>query len=208
MDLSLGGLLAMARDTVSDPREGARRIMAIDLTLQERWLTLLLMAIVSTLIAEVSVSIAPAPPPAPVTQPVQQVMLVLMSNPVLAALTQTAALFTGTLAVHRFGQARGGTGSLADAVSLMAWLQFIMLLLLVAQVLAEVLLPPLAALIGLGSVPLFFWLLTNFVAELHRFRSLGATFAGVIVGLFVLILALAVVMALVLGPFMPAVERG
>lgn len=188
------GLLTMARDTVSDPRGGARRIMAIDLTLQERWLALLLMAVVSTLLTHLSFALAPVE--------TQDFMGDFIASPLRTAFIQAVVLFAGTLAVHRFGQARGGTGTLADTVSLMAWLQFILLIAQVAQVVAEMLLPPLAQLIGLVAVALFFWLLTNFVAELHGFRSLGATFVGVILGM----MALAFLMALVLAPFMPAVE--
>lgn len=193
MDLTLRGLLALARDTISDPRGGARRIMSIDLSLQERWLALLLMAVVSTLLTHLSFAMAPAA--------AQDFLGEAMSSPLRTAAIQAIVLFAGTLAVHRFGQARGGTGTLADSVSLMAWLQFILLIAQVAQIVAEVLLPPLAQLIGLVAVALFFWLLTNFVVELHGFRSLGATFAGVILG----IIALAFVLALVLSPFMPAV---
>lgn len=196
------GLLAMARDTVSDPRGGARRIMSIDLTLQERWLALLLMAVLSTLVAQLVLAFAPPPPDDPTANPAQKMMQEVLSVPIPAAIAQAVALIVGTLAVHRFGQARGGTGSLADTVSLMAWLQFITLVVLVAQVVAGLVLPPLVALIGVVWVPLFFWLLTNFVAELHGFRSLGATFLGIIAGILVLVLAA----TLVLGPFLPAVE--
>jgi hypothetical protein len=193
MDLSLGGLLMMARDTISDPRGGARRIMAIDLSMQERWLALLLMAVVSTLLTHLSFALAP---PA-----AQDFLSEAMSSPLRTAGFQAIVLFAGTLAVYRFGRARAGTGSLANTISLMAWLQFILLLAQVAQVVAEMLLPPLAQLIGLAAVALFFWLLTNFVAELHGFRSLGATFLGVLLGM----MALAFVLALLLAPFMPAV---
>jgi hypothetical protein len=194
MELSFMGLLTLARDTISDPRGGARRIMAIDLTLQERWLALLLMAVVSTLLTYLSLALAP--------QAAQDYLGEAMSSPLSTAGIQAIVLFAGTLAVHRFGQARGGTGSLADAISLVAWLQFILLIAQVAQVVAEILVPPLAQLIGLGAVALFFWLLTNFVAELHGFRSLGATFLGVILGM----MALAFVLALLLAPFLPAVQ--
>lgn len=193
MDLTLRGLLAMARDTVADPRAGARRIMAIDLNLRERWLALALMAVISTLLTHLSFALAPAAARAFLDD--------AMASPLRTAVIQSVALFAGTLAVYRLGQARGGTGSLADAISLMAWLQFILLLAQVAQVLAEVLVPPLAQVIGVAAVALFFWLLTHFVAELHGFRSLGATFVGVLLGM----VALAFALALLLAPFLPAI---
>ena len=65
--------------------------------------------------------------------------------------------------------------------------------------LAQVLVPPLAGILALAEVALFFWLLVHFVAELHGFKSLVATFAGVLGGLCLLILALAVILAPFIG---------
>lgn len=194
MDLSLVGLLTMARDTLSDPRGGARRIMSIDLSIQERWLALLLIAVLSTLLTYLSLGLAP--------KEARDYFGEVMASPVATAFVQAIVWCTGTVAVYRFGRARGGTGTLADSISLMAWLQFILLIAQVAQVVAEVVVPPLAPMIGLVAVAVFFWLLTNFVAEMHGFRSLGATFAGVIAGM----VALAFLMALLLAPFMPVLE--
>ena len=60
----------------------------------------------------------------------------------------------------------------------MIWLQFIMALLQAVQLVAVLILPLLAALLGLVGLGLFFWLLTGFVAELHGFRSPMQVFAG------------------------------
>ncbi|MFN3145271.1 MAG: hypothetical protein ACE368_08365 [Paracoccaceae bacterium] len=70
----------------------------------------------------------------------------------------------------------GGGGSLDDTILLMAWMQWILVGLQVIQILALLVIPPLVGLIVLAGMGLFFWLLTNFVAELHGFRSLGRVF--------------------------------
>lgn len=191
MDLTLAGLLTMIRDTLSNPREGARRIMAIDLSMQERWLALLLMAVVLSLLTQFYLAMAPADTPAYLVE--------MMSSPLRVALFQTVWLFSGALAVYRFGKAWGGTGALADAVSLIAWLQFIMIVAQLATVVIELILPPVAPLVELAVIGVYFWLLTHFVSELHGFRSLGATFLGILLGM----VALLFVMAFVLYPFMP-----
>jgi hypothetical protein len=94
---------------------------------------------------------------------------------------------------------RGGTGTFPDALILMVWLQFILLCVQLVQVLAGVMLPVLADLIGLAGLGLLLWLLTNFVAELHGFRSLIAVFAGLVAGAFAFTFVAAFLLTLVLG---------
>ena len=63
----------------------------------------------------------------------------------------------------------------------------------------QVLLPPFAPAAYLAGLALFFWLLTNFVAELHGFDSLSKTFFGILVVLAVPILLLGFGLALVIA---------
>ena len=101
---------------------------------------------------------------------------------------------------HRIGRAFGGVGSLADAFLVVIWLQLIMLFVQLAQLLALILAPPLAGLLGLAGFVLFLWLLVNFIAELHGFRSLGAILAAVVVTFFLAAFVVAILLGLFLGP--------
>jgi hypothetical protein len=102
------------------------------------------------------------------------------------------------LVVWKVGQGFGGTGGLRETISIVAWYQFINLCLQVVLILSEVVLPPLAVLvIAVGSVAQM-WILVNFVAELHGFRSIGKTFAGIL-GIIMLI---SFGLALVLAPYL------
>lgn len=190
MDVTFKGLVRLARDTVASPRDGARAIMAINAPVEARWAALALMAVGSAILTHLSFALMP--PSA------QEMMGGAMSSPFRTVLLQGGVLFAGVLMIHRVGRARGGRGSLPDAVSLVAWLQFVLLCLQGVQLVAQVILPPLADLIGLVGLFLFFWLLTHFVAELHGFQSMGATLAGILVTLF----AMAFVLALLLGVFL------
>lgn len=197
MDVSFKGLLRLARDTVSAPREGARTILRIDAPVEARWAALALMAVGSAILTHLSFALMP---PA-----AREMMGGAMSSPFRTVVLQGGVLFIGVLLIDRVGRWRGGRGTLPDAVSLMAWLQFVLLCLQGVQLVAQVILPPLADLIGLVGLFLFFWLLTHFVAELHGFQSLGATLAGILVTMF----AMAFVLALALGfLFMPAAQMG
>ena len=196
MDLSLTALLTQVRDTLANPRGGAARIIALEIPGPVGWIAVLLMAVVSTLLAYVSYHLSP---------PETRVFFAeAMAIPLRTAFLQLFVWVAGTFAMYRIGRARGGRGTMDDAVALVAWLQFVMLVLQGVTLAAQLLVPPLAGILALAEVAVFFWLLVNFVAELHGFKSLAATFAGVLAGLCVLFLILAVVLA----PFIGSVGMG
>ena len=191
MDLSLLALLRQVRDTLADPRGGARRIIALRVPVQVGWIAVALMAVASTLFTYLSIGLSP-----PATQ---AVFAEAMSSPLRTAFLQMFVMVAGVFAIWRIGRARGGRGTMDDTVALVAWLQFVMLVLQAVTLVAQILVPPLAAIIGLAEVVLFFWLLVHFVAELQGFQSLVATFAGVLAVLCLLVFALAVILAPLLG---------
>jgi hypothetical protein len=177
MDLTLSTLLQMARFTVQSPREGARMVMKANLPMAARWSALALMAVVSSVLAHLSIRLMPAAS--------QIEMGSVMSSPISTAILQGGLMLASVYAIFWVGRWRGGTGSFADALILMVWLQFILLILQVIQIAVQIILPPLTDLIGFVSIGLFLWLISNFIAELHGFRSVLMTFLGVLATLFV-----------------------
>lgn len=188
MNLSLPHLLELVRFTLQRPREGARMVMRADLPNRARWVALALTAVCSALLAHVAFSLMPAQtmtefggtPPAPFT----------------TALVQAGLMVASVQAVYWIGRWFGGQGRFEDALILMVWLQFILLVLQVLQIVVQVILPPLASVVGMASVGVFLWLLSHFVAELHGFASARTTFFG-IMGVF---LGLGVILWLFLLP--------
>jgi Yip1 domain len=175
MDLSVSGLLAEARLTLRDPRAGARRIMALGLPASAGRPALGLMAITSAILAHLSLAAVDPAAGDPFGD--------LMSSPIRTAVLQFVILMAAVWLIHAVGRARGGSGSLAQALSLMVWLQLLMLGIQIVQLVLQLALPPVAGLVNIVGMVLFFWLLTNFIAELHGFRSRLAVFGGVVVGL-------------------------
>jgi hypothetical protein len=192
MDLSLATLLKEVRDTLADPRGGARRIMALQVPVQAAWVVVLLMAIASTLLAYLSYHLSPAE--------TRRFFAEAMAIPLRTAFLQLFVWVAGIIALYRIGRARGGRGSMDDTVALIAWLQFVMLVLQMVTLAVQVVVPPLAGFLALGEILVFFWVLVHFVAELHGFRSLAATFAGLLGGMFLLVFALAVIVAPFIAP--------
>lgn len=176
MDLTLASLLQLARFTVQSPREGARMVMQANLPMPARWVALALMAVVSSVVAHLSMRMMPAE--------AQAQMGGMMASPISTAILQAGLMVVSVHAVFWIGRWRGGRGSFADALILVGWLQFILLILQVVQIVAQVILPPLSNLIGFASIGIFLWLLSNFIAELHGFRSVFMTMLGVLATLF------------------------
>lgn len=191
MDLSLKTLLLLARETVIDPRKGARIVMNMGLPISTGWLVLLLMAVFSALFTQFTVALMPA------TE--VEMLGGAVSSPIRTAILQWGVMLASVHAVYHIGRWRGGKGALVDAVVLMAWLQFVLLCLQVVQLVSLVILPPLSELLGMVGLALFFWLLTNFIAEMHGFKSLAMTFVAVLICLILAAFALAFVVVLFFG---------
>lgn len=191
MEITLANLLGMVRDTLREPRAGAARIMALNVPSAAGWTALLLMAVGSTLLTHLSIALMPAS--------AQDYLGPAMSSPIRTAIIQWVVMLVSVHAAYRIGRWRGGDGSLSDTVALMAWLQFILLCVQVLQLVAQVIVPPLSNWLGIAGLLLFFWLLTNFVAELHGFRRLGLVFVGVLLTLLIAGVVLGLAFALLIG---------
>lgn len=189
---TLGSLLRLARDTVANPREGATTVLTFAPPRQALWLMLALVVVVTMLLGFVFNMVAPPAPGDPAVQ----------ISPVTLGLVQGVLLIVMVHAIHRIGAAFGGTGRFEESLLLVIWLQFIFICIQVLQVLAMLILPVLGPLIVLLSIALFFWLLVNFIAALHGFRSLGQVFVMVILTLIGIAFLASIILA-ILGVQMP-----
>lgn len=180
MDTSVSALLGLVRATLSDPRQTARLLMNSDLTMAERWQAFALVVVLTVLLGQGVLLLGPG---------------VGFGNPLGWVFMEAAVFLVAVAAVHQVGRAMGGQGLFGDALLLITWLQVMRLFVLLAQLLALVILPPLASLISLGGLVLILWLLTVFVAELHGFNSLGRVFLMIIVTAVGLSFMLAIVLS-------------
>jgi hypothetical protein len=181
----------MIRATLVAPRAAAAAVLKIGFSPAVGWLALMLMAVGSALISHLSFALMPVE--------VQEFWAQALGSPIRTAILQWVLLLISVHAIHKIGRMRGGIGSLDGAVVLMAWLQFVLLCAQVVQLVALILVPPLAGILGIASMVLLLWLLTNFIAELHGFKSLGLTFVGILVTFFTAIFVMAIVQILLFG---------
>lgn len=176
-------------ETLQDPQKGARRVMALKLTLAERLQAFALAVLVSVILAQITRLVLPADE--------GTAMGVMLGTPVQTGLLQTAVLAVTFLAMFLIGRAFGGVGTWPDALLLVVWLEFIMIGLQAFQTLAILILPPLGWMIGLAGLGLFLWLLTHFTAALHRFASLWRVFGMIVVSVVVTAFALSILLAMI-----------
>jgi hypothetical protein len=187
--LTLGNLLRLARDTVSNPQEGAATVLSYAPARQALWLMFALVIVLSLLMREVVGLIIVLPTDGPIMGPLQ-------NSPVILGLLMAGLLFVTIHAVHRIGVFFGGTGSLEEATLLVIWLQFILVCLQVIQLATLFVLPPLAGLITILAIALYIWLLVNFIAVLHGFTSLGMVFVATLLSAFALLFAFSLVLSI------------
>ncbi len=185
-------MVTLARLSLEDPRAGVRSLLSQDVPLPARSVGLLLMAVASTLLTHLGFLLLPPPEDA--------LSVFMVQSPLRTALIQWLILAASVLLIYRIGRAWGGKGSLPDTLLVVVWLQVIMLGVQVTQLVVLIVVPPLAGIVYLGSLVLFFWLMTSFVAELHGFASRGAVLAGILVASIGVAIVLVLVLTLLFGP--------
>jgi hypothetical protein len=177
--------------SLRNPRQAARMVIGWPLTAAERWSILALSAVCSTLSAEFLVSLAPA-----VADPMTAAVL---ASPIAFAALQFAGLAVMAGLVFLGGRLFGGIGSFSEVLSVIGWVQIVLLGLQLAQIVAMLTVPALAALVGLVSIAVTLWILPNFIAEVHGFRSAFKTFFGMVGAMLGVVVVLSIVLVLAFG---------
>ena len=192
--LTLSGLWRHTRDTIRAPQEAAQAVLALNLPRNVLWLGLALVITLSTLLASAVLLMVPMPEAG-----------AGVPMPVVMGIVQAVFLVLASLGIAVIGARFGGKGDFDGALALMVWLQAVFLVVQAFQIVAIAIgLSVLADIVSLASIPLFFWLMAQFVTVLHGFSSVWKTFWAIIMFLiaFAFLLSL-VVTSFGLVPMMP-----
>lgn len=165
----------LIRDSLTRPRAAMRAVLDMNLPTGILWQALVLVAVLGDLIVWGGLAMT-AEGRALLTQGG-------LPGPLFMGVLQLALLALMAVGIDRIGRAFGGKGDFAGALAVIVWLQVVMFTLQFGQLLLYLLVPPLADMLGIALFAVMFWMLSNFVAELHGFRSVGAVFGGVIITL-------------------------
>jgi hypothetical protein len=157
---------ALTRQTLRNPEAAARWLMAQGWPMQVRWMALVAAVAVSGLLAYASSMAFPMPEgeDAPA-------MMGLGRQPLALAGMQLAAIILGASLMSGVGRMFGGHGTFADALLLTVWIEVMLLMVQLAQIVLSLALPALAGLLGILAVALFLWLTVQFTKALHGFTS-------------------------------------
>lgn len=175
-------LSSLVRLSVTDPEKGAVAMIGLDPPLAARWMLLALVVALGTIMAYMLPLLSGADEALP--------------TPITAAALQGAMNLAAVVLVSGVGRMFGGQGTFEDALLLVGWLQVIMLGLQAVQLVVLVILPPLASIVMVASIALFFWLLSGFICALHGFKSrlsvllatLGTLFVAAFIFSFILLM--------------------
>jgi hypothetical protein len=189
--MTLDTIQDLLRATLSNPRAAAARLKALDLPVQTGWTAMLLVSVASAFLGFIGFMASPAQGDPGVAA--------MFGSPMRTAMIQFSVLaLTGVLA-YWVGRRFGGTGSLAQALVLVAWVQVPPIALQIVQLVVMVLAPGLAPLVGIVGFALYAVLLSLFIAELHGFRSGVVVFFGILAVSFVVALVAAFLFAVLIG---------
>lgn len=184
----------LIRQSFTDPKGTAKRLIALDLPAPVLWEALALVVALSAIAAQVSSLL--------LSGPGGQALMPFATSPMLVGFVQGAILVIMVFAVHWIGRSFGGVGRLEDSIVSVAWLQFLLVCLQVLQLGVGFVSPALSGLIGLAGVIVFFWLLTQFVMAVHAFESAAMVFVMIVVSLLAITFALSLVLS-ILGFALP-----
>jgi hypothetical protein len=162
--------------SLTQPRDVARELMAWNPPLSARWQAMFLLSVISVLMTSAAISLA---------GPDSMLAGDEIGGPFGSVAIEFGINVFAALLATGIGQLAGGQGRFQDALLLMGWVQFVLLLWQIPQCLALVIAPPLfLPLVSVGIV-LLFWLLTQFVTALHGFGSTLRVFFAIL-GVFFL----------------------
>lgn len=189
--MTLDSLQDLLRLTIANPRAAAARLKALNLPVQTGWTAMLLVSVASAFLGFIGFMASPAQGDPGVAA--------MFGSPLRTALIQfTVLALTGVLA-YSVGRRFGGTGTLAQALVLVAWVQVPPIVLQILQLVVMALAPGLAPLVGIVGFALYAVLLSLFIAELHGFRSGVVVFFGILAVSFLVALVAAFVFAILIG---------
>ena len=192
--MTLRDVTALLRLTLTDPASGARAVLSMGVPREHHWTLFLLAIALSGAIYQLTVLIL---------QPEAPEGARLPSGFTAAAVTGGSILLLAA-AIGWIGRLAGGTGPLENVLLLVIWFQFVLIALQVIEIAVMLIAPFLGSVVFIAFVAYVVWVLTNFIAVVHGFRSLGRVFLGMVMAFFALVFLL----SLILAPFMGAPAGG
>ncbi len=178
--------------SIKDPASAARTLMAMGFDTRVLWDALILAAVGNTALFVLSNLFVTGPSPLPG----------FFEMPLVYFAVVAGGLVLSILSISWTGRMMGGTGTTANILVLMVWMQ---ILRLAVQLLVMVLLfvaPLLSGLLVLASAVIGVYMLVHFIDQAHGFGSPGKAAVVMIASFLAIAVGLSVVLLLVGGLFL------
>ena len=156
---------ALTRQTLRNPEQAARWLIDQGWPMQVRWMALVLAVSLSGLLAYASTLLFPLPADEGAA------VFLISRQPLVLAGMQLVAIVVGAGLMAGVGRMFGGHGRFEDALLLTVWIEVMLLIVQLAQIVLSLALPALAGILGIIAVALFLWLTVQFTKALHGFTS-------------------------------------
>ncbi len=183
----------LVRLSLVAPRAAARQVLGFPIPYRVLIEAAILGIVLNTLVTQgLSMLLEPAP-----VEDIETGTPVPMITPFIALGIDAVLMVMTVLAVHLIGGMFGGRGSLQESLLINTWIHYLMILVQLVAIILTVFMPALALLTIPLALGIFFYLLSNFVAEMHAFRSALSVFFGAIV--LILILSFAITFLFLAG---------
>ncbi|KAB7615931.1 YIP1 family protein [Amylibacter sp. SFDW26] len=174
--------IKLAAETLIEPKKSVRVVLSIGITTQQLVLTAAFVIVISMIPSTLMLLMQPIE--------VQEQYNEIFPGPLTIFSVHFGFLFFASFLMTAIGRFFGGHGTFNDALSAIVWLQFILFLLQVVQLITAVISAPLFILAGLISFIILMYLLFNFISEVHGFTSIMSVVFGtmaVIMGLLIVL---------------------
>ncbi len=181
------GLKDMVIESVTRPRDGAARILAMPLSREAVGTGFALVAVVNTILYSLSIMLFEA----------TTGMMTGMNVPALYLALLSAAMLVGALAISWIGRAMGGRATVMQILPLVVWLQALRALAQLGLIGAMLIAPGLANALSVGIGLFGLWLMANFLDVAQGWKSLGKSFLVMVLTGLGFVFGLSLFMALV-----------
>jgi hypothetical protein len=181
----------LLRLTLANPAAAMAYLLDQRLPLGPSLQVVTLGAVLSTLSTCLALIVQPFPDPL--------VNALVLNNPIIFAISGAVAAVLLAFSLFRLGAAFGGQGDFAGACLLMGWLQVVMVVLQLAELLAIVLLPAvIGVVVSIAALGVVIWVAVGMTGALHRFANTGLA-VGTLIGAFVMTILGMALLAMLIG---------
>lgn len=182
-------MIGLIVDTIRSPLATFQNLRAMPWTMSERWSLVLVTAALAAILSWLGAQLLPASAEA------GGVIARLAATPLAMAGVQVGSAVLGAYLLSEVGRVFGGTGRFPDALLAVGWIEAVMIVLQLLQLVLTVVLPPLGALVGIGTLLLAGYLIVAMTMAVHAFRNPLLVVVGIVATVMVTSLLMSMVAA-------------